>query len=143
MLYLYRVACIAPSINTTNLAQRLRLPHAYVTVEPVTNRTHLVRNRQIIYPILTRKTPSALSCETRRHAIIYQMAAQGGFLLDINYEQQDSSYQSCYEYEEKWVYHSLRTIASDPPGPPVPLIWYATNSTSEKEISRVTASRTS
>ena len=78
LIYSSRVVCTAPSMSATNQAQRLMLPQASVSVYHVTSRTHLVRRRQIISPMLTRQTPVALSRSMRQHDIIARMDSQGG-----------------------------------------------------------------
>ena len=66
---------------TPNNEQMFRFMQAYVAVEPVSNRTHLERRREIISPMPTGQNRAEFSRETRRHAIIVCMASQGGVLV--------------------------------------------------------------
>ena len=69
---------MSPSITDTYPMKRLRLLHNSVAMVHVTNRTHLARRRLIIYPMITVRTPGALSKATGHHAIIYRIYYRGG-----------------------------------------------------------------
>ena len=67
------------------------------------------------------ENPVCLVQFNKAHDIIFWMNSKGGFLLSIYSYHQDSSSQRCSNPEEKQVHQSLRTFASAPPSPPVPL----------------------
>ena len=142
-LYYARVLYTYHSMTAPNLAHRFRLPQASVSVVPVTTRTHLDMSRWIISSLSTGKTLGDLSTETRRHDIIAQMVAQGGFLFTIYSVQRYSSSRICYNSENKWLHHFLSSFASAPTGLPSPPRRRATTLTTRPEILRGDVSGTS
>ena len=91
LMYSARVVCTYTSISDHILSQRLRLPQASFAVEPVSNIKQLARRNNIIPPMPTWKTPSALSKASRQNVIIARMYAQEGYFLASHYAQRDST----------------------------------------------------